>query len=63
MNIFVVESEDNYGLVVHIVNAETKQKALEIAKANGSWADGIENVTKLDLSQSGVIWQGITTAC
>ena len=41
MKTYIIESSTNYGLYVHIVNAETPEEAKAIALVEGAW-DGCD---------------------
>ena len=57
MNTYLVKSDTNYNLMVHIVNAATEQDAKDLAKnfkECGAW-DGCE-VILLDTATEGVVY-------
>jgi hypothetical protein len=56
MKTWIIESETNHGLLVHVVNAETKEEAKEIAEAGGAW-DGYE-IYEIDTLTHGVVHTG-----
>jgi hypothetical protein len=53
MKTYIVESQSNYDLVVHIVNAYTDAEAIMLAKRAGAW-DGCE-VHEIDTKRHGVV--------
>ena len=55
MKTFIVCSETNYNLMVHVVNAETKKEAIKFAKDDGAW-DGCE-ATEIDTEKEGVVFK------
>jgi hypothetical protein len=54
LKMFIVSSDTNYDLMVHIVNAATAEEAKKIALEDGAW-DGCR-VTELDPTTPGVIY-------
>jgi hypothetical protein len=37
MKTFIVCSDTNYGLMVHVVNTDTKEEAIKLATEDGAW--------------------------
>ena len=53
MKTYVVESRTNYGVLVHIINAETEKEAKEIAEIAGAWRDC--EVYEIDTTTKGLV--------
>lgn len=51
---YAINSETNYGDMVHIVMAKTREEAMSLATEDGSWC-GCE-IYELETSEDGVIW-------
>lgn len=54
MKTFIICSDTNYDLMVHVVNAETQDEAVEIAKAHGAW-DGCW-AQEIDIETPGLVF-------
>ena len=54
MKTFIVCSDTNYDLMVHIVNADTEEEALKLALINGAWPGA--RVTEIDTKIRGVVF-------
>jgi len=55
MKTWLVNSDTNYGLMVHIVNADTLQEALELANKEGAWDVREYDVEEIDTTTRGVV--------
>lgn len=53
MKTYIVESQTIHSLLVHIVNAQYQEEAIDLAKEAGAW-DGCE-VHEIDLKSPGVV--------
>jgi len=59
MKTWLVSSDTNYGLYIHVVNAETSEEAILYAKKSGAW-DGCW-VEEIDTTTEGVVaWESNT---
>lgn len=55
MNIYIICSDTNYDLMVHIVNANNEEEAIEMASNKGAWLGC--RATKLNTTKKGVVFQ------
>jgi hypothetical protein len=55
MKTYIVCSDTNYDLMVHIVNADSKEEAIHSAILGGAW-DGCR-ATELDTTIKGVVFK------
>lgn len=53
MNTYLVASDTNYGLMVHVVNAATPEEARQLAEAAGAWPHA--DITLIDTAKPGVV--------
>ena len=53
MNVYIVESDTNYGTVIYIVEAPDMEEAKLIAEEEGAWPNG--DITELYVSGVGVL--------
>lgn len=54
MKTYVIKSYTNYNLVTQIVNADSMEEALIIAKENGAWDDC--EIEEVDLELKGLVY-------
>lgn len=55
MKTFIVCSDTNYDLMVHVVNADTKEEAIRLAEMRGAWPGC--TATEIDTNTYGVVFQ------
>lgn len=55
---FIIESQSNYGLVIHIVNTQTNNEALKIAREKG--ACHILSVVEIDTKTKGLVYEAFS---
>ena len=55
MKTFTVTYPTNYGIGIIILNSESIEKAIFIAKGNGAW-DGF-NIEELDTNKEGIVFK------
>lgn len=53
MNTYLVESSTNYGLMVHVVNADSFREAEQFALKGGAWEDCTIRI--VDTTKPGVV--------
>lgn len=54
MNTYIICSDTNYDLMVHIVNAKDKKEAERIALENGAWSGC--RVIEIDTEKDGLVF-------
>ena len=48
LNTYIVESDTNYGLMVHVINAEDDTMAKKLAIKDGAWDDCVIHLIDTD---------------